>query len=236
MTVIKVEDKSYVLSIMTIGKRKIFETGVLVLQFVFTGNGSVTYAVKDTDKVKVQALQKAVNYIESKLNQDVTELDLTPVFTTLDNLGFDNVESIYDNFNPKGVKQVDLRKQSKRHVEGIFIKHMFDELISYHKVAASTFSVSAWGLSTSNSAVLRLYVRGAISKVTPTIEYMFNVAMPYIEDEKHRTDGRRIECREIIEKLAEQGAVVDLNVVDHIMRQNMRKINIERAITITTFN
>ena len=236
MTVIKVEGKSYVLSIMTVGKRKINETGVLIFELLFAGNGSITYVVQDTNKTKVQAMQRAVNYIEIKLTQDVPEIDLTPVFKTLDNLGFDKVDSIYDNFNPNGVVEIDLKKQSKRHVEGIFIKHTFDELVSYHKIAASAFSVSAWGLSVSDSATLRLYVRGAISKVYPTIEYMFNVAMPYVEDEKHRTDGRRAECKEVIEKLSEQSAVVDLNVVDYILRQSMRKSNIERVITLTTFN
>ena len=237
MTLVKFDNKSFILSSMYAHKRELGGNKAFVLVLVFGRNGgSITYAVSEKHETKVKMLQKAVAYIESKLQQDVAEINLTSVLQTLDNLGFTEVESEWDNFIPNGVVVRDLKRQSKVHVEGIFVKYGVGERINYEKVSASGFSVSSYGQTTSDATIFRLYVNGAISKSYPTIEYLFNVPIFYLEDEKYSKTGIRAECRSIIEKLAETNGVVDLDEVERILRPSFKTPHISRMLVMTTYN
>lgn len=237
MTIVTFDNQSFLLSGMYLTNRNINNTRVGVFQMNFAkGGGSITYAVPTTALRELKAFQKAVNYIESKLNEDVRELDLTPVFRSLNELGFTSRDSLYEDFKQSGGVVKELRRQSTQHVEGIFLKYVDGETIMYKKIAADEFSISSHGVTTLGGTRFRLFVHGAFDRVFPTIDYFFNARLHYLENEKYIKDGHRAELKAIIKQLASQGAVVDLNQAEEQLRPNISLHTLKQVSTVTVLD
>lgn len=235
MTKLLIEGKSYVLSTMYLGKLTLNNKGAVAFGLYFShGGGSIEYAVLEEDAPKIQVFQKAVAFIENKLKLDVPEIDITPVLHSLDVLGFIEVDTLLGHLEPTGMVARDLKKQSKAHVEGIFVKNRRKDSIEYYKVSASKFSVSLYTQVTTSS-FLRLYIKGTTGNGVPAIDYSFNVRLSYLDNEHNNDNGIHVHCKKLIEELANNSGVVDLNEVMVKLHSNLSAQYITQESVILTF-